>query len=114
MLFKKGQGLSLNTIIIAALALIVLVVLVVVFTGRIGIFQEGVSREGQAELIKLKIQYGDCHPTATEEAGFTTRFNDAESVGAQELEEASFKDEIDRCDEFTDADSCTAATCKWR
>jgi len=35
---KKGQGLTLTTIIVAALALIVLVVLVMVFTGRIGDF----------------------------------------------------------------------------
>lgn len=35
---KKGQSMSMNTIIIAALALIVLVVLIVIFTGRINIF----------------------------------------------------------------------------
>ncbi|MFC1768439.1 hypothetical protein ACFLZX_01620 [Nanoarchaeota archaeon] len=33
---KKGQGISLNTIIIAAIALIVLVVIIAVFTGRMG------------------------------------------------------------------------------
>ncbi|MBW2988960.1 hypothetical protein KY358_01440 [Candidatus Woesearchaeota archaeon] len=40
---KKGQGLSLNTIIIAAIVLIVLVVLWAVFTGRMGVFSKGVS-----------------------------------------------------------------------
>jgi len=35
---KKGQGLSLNTIIVAAIVLIVLVVLWAIFTGRMGIF----------------------------------------------------------------------------
>jgi len=35
---SKSQGISLNTIIIAAIALIVLVVLVAIFTGRMGIF----------------------------------------------------------------------------
>ena len=35
---KKAQGISLNAIIIATLALLVLVVLAMVFTGRIGIF----------------------------------------------------------------------------
>jgi hypothetical protein len=34
--FKKGQGLSLNVIIVAAIALIVLIVLWAVFTGRMG------------------------------------------------------------------------------
>ena len=35
---KKAQGLSLNVIIIAAIALLVLVVLSIVFMGRMGIF----------------------------------------------------------------------------
>lgn len=37
---KKAQGLSLTTIIVAAIALIVMVVLVMIFTGRIGVFRE--------------------------------------------------------------------------
>jgi len=37
---KKGQGLSLNTIIIAAIVLIVLIVLWSIFTGRIGGFSK--------------------------------------------------------------------------
>jgi len=47
MVSKKGQGLSLNVIIVAAIALIVLVVLVMIFTGRIGIFEKGLSKEGK-------------------------------------------------------------------
>ena len=35
---KKAQGLSLTTIVVAALAILVLVVLAVIFTGRIGKF----------------------------------------------------------------------------
>ncbi len=38
MMNKRGQGLSITTIIVAAIALIVLVVLVAIFTGRLGIF----------------------------------------------------------------------------
>ncbi len=34
----KGQGISINVIIIAAIALLVLVVLSVIFLGRIGLF----------------------------------------------------------------------------
>jgi hypothetical protein len=37
---KKAQGMSINVIIIAALALLVLVVLAIIFVGRIGIFGE--------------------------------------------------------------------------
>ncbi|MBI2652895.1 hypothetical protein HYX00_05500 [Candidatus Woesearchaeota archaeon] len=40
---KKGQSISINTIIIAAIALAVLVVLFVIFTGRLGIFSKGVG-----------------------------------------------------------------------
>lgn len=40
---KKAQGLSMNVIIIAALALIVLIVLVVIFTGRAKIFSKTTS-----------------------------------------------------------------------
>ena len=41
---KKSQGISINTIIIAAIALAVLVVLFVIFTGRFKIFSEGVDQ----------------------------------------------------------------------
>lgn len=37
-MMKKGQGISLNVVIIAAIALIVMVVLIMVFTGKIGTF----------------------------------------------------------------------------
>lgn len=37
---KKAQGLSLNTIIIAALVIMVLVILALVFTGQMGSFGE--------------------------------------------------------------------------
>jgi hypothetical protein len=41
----KGQGLSLNAIVIAALVLIVLVVLVMIFTGRLGVFNQGIDKD---------------------------------------------------------------------
>ena len=40
---KKGQSISINTIIVAAIALAVLVVLFAIFTGRIGGFSKGVQ-----------------------------------------------------------------------
>lgn len=40
---KKSQGLSITTIVIAAISLIVLVVLIAIFTGRIGIFTRGIE-----------------------------------------------------------------------
>lgn len=44
MMRKKGQGLSINAIIVAVIALVVLVVLVAIFTGRIGVFSSGVTK----------------------------------------------------------------------
>ena len=40
---KKSQSISINTIIVAAIALAVLVVLFFIFTGRIGSFSQGVQ-----------------------------------------------------------------------
>ena len=51
---KKGQGISINTIIIAAIALLVLVVLAAVFTGRMGIW----TRETQ----NCEPSIGKCAP----------------------------------------------------
>ena len=40
---KKAQGISINTIIIAAIALAVLVVLFAIFTGRLSVFSGGIK-----------------------------------------------------------------------
>jgi len=40
---KKAQGLPLNIVVLAAIALLVLVILSVVTIGRVGLFQKGVS-----------------------------------------------------------------------
>ena len=41
---KKAQGISINVIVIAAIALAVLVVLFAIFTGKIGIFSREVEK----------------------------------------------------------------------
>jgi len=41
---KKAQSLPLNTIVIAAISLIVLVILIMIFTGRLSIFGIGVNK----------------------------------------------------------------------
>lgn len=111
---KKGQGLSLNVIIIAVLALLVLVVLAVIFTGRINLFEKGVSKEADTELIKMKITYGDCRPAAAAEADFKTEFAAAgDDEVAQETAKESFADVISLCKGNRDEASCEAAGCKW-
>jgi hypothetical protein len=50
---KKAQGLSVTTIVIAALAVLVLVVLAVVFLGRLTIFQRTITGcEGSGGVCK--------------------------------------------------------------
>lgn len=61
---KKAQGIEINVIIIAAIALIVLVVLIAIFTGRLSIFTKGMSdAQAKAEQTALKFEYGsNCVP----------------------------------------------------
>jgi len=78
---NKAQGLSINTIIIAAIALIVLVVLVAIFTGRLGLFSKGLGEANtcvslggdcQADLCKDKVTiYGsnNCGKDLTSSGG---------------------------------------------
>jgi len=53
---KKAQGISMNVIIIAALALLVLVVLSVVFIGKTG--------KWGADISKCQVNGGDCTSSA--------------------------------------------------
>ena len=111
---KKGQGLSLNVIIIAALALIVLVVLIMVFTGRIGVFDRGVGQESQAELIKMRISYGKCAPSSSAESSFISQFNAADSPEAEDTAKSGFREnELNRCKAFETRDECEGQNCKW-
>lgn len=110
---KKGQGLSINVIIIAALALIVLVVLTVIFTSRSALFQKQVGSESRTELISLKLGYADCHPTARAEGDFSSSLDRAVSIEDREAVKADFKDEINRCGDALDEVECESASCAW-
>ena len=50
---KRAQGISITTIIIAAVALIVLIVLIAIFTGKLNLFSKGYGEttEGVKENI---------------------------------------------------------------
>jgi len=41
---KKAQGLSMTTIVVAALALLILIVLILIFTGRMSLFSDSVNK----------------------------------------------------------------------
>lgn len=117
MLFsKKGQTMSLNVIIVAALALIVLVVLVAIFTGRIGIFSQGLGQAGDEEIAQMKVNYGDCHPSSLSEAEFKLEMGKAESEEDKVLARAKYQDEISRCKGYSlsKADCQAQDGCSWQ
>ncbi len=66
---KKAQGISINTIIVAAIALIVLVILIAIFTGRMGIFNKELSDQEQGTA--------DCETTLDGEWMLASDCNDA-------------------------------------
>ncbi len=112
---KKGD-LSLNVIIVAAIALIVLVVLVVIFTGRISVFSQGVSKEGNAQLVKMQITYGDCRPSTSTQSAFTTAYDAAMSSKSEDGKNkaiSEFESQITSCKSNTDKSSCEGSSCKW-
>ena len=49
MLKKRGQGLSITTIIIAVIGLLILVVIIALLTGRLGGFSKGVEETGSCD-----------------------------------------------------------------
>lgn len=110
---KKGQGMSVNVIIIAAIALIVLVVLVVIFTGRTAIFKSGVEKTSDTELISMRIGYGDCHPSMVAEGEFKVQFGLATTDVAKEDARNRFKENINLCNQGREKTSCGTG-CSWQ
>ena len=113
---RKGQGLPINVIIVAALALIVLVVLVVIFTQQTGQFSQKVSEGTKTELFAMRIFYGQCRPGESFENAFMGQYDGAASDEERDSARSSFRDEIDRCNEFSDSkESCGSGSgCVWQ
>ena len=110
---KKAQGLPLNVIIIAAVALIVLVVLVAIFTGRLAIFGRGISEEAQIELARLKLSYGDCHPETAAERAFLNELSRAGDDQSAKLQAISiFEKDIKDCTALAENECITP--CIWK
>lgn len=67
---KKAQGISMNVIIVAAIALLVLVVLIAIFSGRMGIFGKGLNEQdtkiGESCIAQGGICYADDAPPSGE------------------------------------------------
>jgi uncharacterized protein YxeA len=98
---KKGQGLPLNTIIIAIIVLVVLVVIVAIFVRQTGDFEQDVGREGNLELIKMKVSYGACKPSVESETNFVEKFNVESDAFARGQLKEQFASLIDECKKRT-------------
>ena len=107
---KKGQSLSVNTIIVAVLALIVLVVLVVIFINQFGLFEKGISEQSNTKLVELKIRYGQCHPSGSAERDFRETYS-SDVEGAQDLAVSKFNQVISECSSKPEADC--RVECAW-
>ena len=114
LIMKKGQGLPLNTIIIAIIVLVVLVVIIAIFTGRIAIFEQQVSEQSKIELIRVRPSYAACHPTASEEQNFLSKLDGAVKSGdvnEQAEVRSEFQDLIGQCSALSESNcrgGCTA------
>lgn len=75
---SKGQSISINTIIIAAIALAVLVVLFAIFTGRLGLFSKGVQETTNCEQGCKSAGYNTGFEASSNDGG--TTFKDCGSA----------------------------------
>jgi len=115
MVSKKGQSMSINVVIVAALALIVLVVLAAIFIGRTAQTEKGISKESNTELVKYKsLYYGDCHPADSMEQSFLTKYSQADSDVSKEQAQTEYESEISRCKGAASKDDCASQSCKWK
>lgn len=114
-IFKRGQSLSVNVIIVAVLALIVLVVLVVIFTQQTSQFSQKVSEETKTELFKMRIFYSKCRPGEAFEDVFMNEYEAAVSEEERDAARSDFREEIGRCKDFSDSkESCSSESgCVW-
>jgi len=65
LIYKKAQGISLNAIIIAAIAMLVLVIVSIIFVGRMGKTRESVD--------SCEINGGSCLEECLESGGYPSK-----------------------------------------
>lgn len=109
---KKAQGISITTIIVAAIALIVLVVLIAIFTGRISLFERTIAEEGSKELAVLKVEYGQCKPSLEAERNFLDKYNAAQTEDAKRVIRSDYEKLIGACKSrgASGAEACQGVT----
>jgi hypothetical protein len=80
MLNKRGQGLSVTTIIVAIIGLIILVAIILMLTGKLGAFGEGAESVGNPLETCIAGQGGDL-----KELGVECDAGDVEIVASDSL-----------------------------
>lgn len=110
---KRGQGLPLTTIVIAIIVLVVLVLLVAIFTGSIGRTERDLQQQGNVELISVRLNYGQCRPTPSEEQTFLSESNVAASEQLKADAKTRFLRKVSECDINTAQEQCIANGCVW-
>lgn len=113
MVSKKGMDLSINVIIVAAIALVVLVVLLAIFLGKTGDWSIKSGKIGDTDLAMMKLKYGDCRPAQSAESNFLTKFGQATTEEAKDMARNEFSMVIDSCKVFTEKGSCSGS-CIWK
>ena len=113
---KKAQGLSITTIIVAAIAVVVLVVLIAIFTSNIGQSRQIIDSESDADAIRSAI-VGGCNIKSDVESVIEGRINAAteESVKITIRGELATKSAACR---VLSHEACTSSTnklkCEWK
>jgi len=101
---KKGQGLSITTIIVAVIAIVVLVVLIAIFTGQFARFQVGLGEAGKCSGIAA-----DCS-TFTQSAGV-----DCRAAGCSwDTTNSACSGTPKVCGGYLSKASCDSVGCKWQ
>ncbi len=108
---KKAQGLSMNVIIIAALALIVLVILAVVFMGRMGVWGIETNTTNITEEKDLTFYWG--YHNETEKKLYAPIFvcNETTTDCYILIEHASLTYNVGVCTELTNKTDYTLIGC---
>jgi len=110
---RKGQGLPLTTIVIAIIVLVVLVLLVAIFTGQISRTDRDLQLQGNIDLVGLKLQYGKCHPTPSQEQEFLEAQNTAATSQLKADAKTAFLRVVGQCNTNAERDQCIANGCIW-
>jgi hypothetical protein len=115
---RKGQGLPLNTIIIAIIVLVVLVVLVAIFVGQIGGFEEDLDTEANLRAISLRASSSyDCVPNNAAVAAAVRDAAGTDSKLSPDEEssyEANVGVKVNKCRNLIE-EACNAdGECQWK